>query len=152
MSLKDASDCTRFFHTRILLLRPVLLVLMRTESGRVEDDQTMFRTALLREMSLRMSEACIITAHEMIEFLHQRLDTVYRSACWYMVYCKMCPYRFCCCFPSSSRSGWLTRGNSHFHVGNRPDCRKAVSFLACDERVVTVSGILDQMPGHFGVS
>ncbi|KAK5068330.1 hypothetical protein LTR44_000447 [Exophiala sp. CCFEE 6388] len=84
--LKYGSDRSRFLHMRILLLRPVLLVLMRTESGGVDDDQTIFRTALLRDMSLRMSEACVTTAHDMIDFLHERLDTVYRSACWYMVY------------------------------------------------------------------
>lgn len=89
--LKYDSDWSRFLHMRILLLRPVLLVLMRTESGGVQDDQTIFRTALLRDMSLRMSEACVTTAHDMIDFLRERLDTVYRSACWYMVYCKKCP-------------------------------------------------------------
>ncbi|OQV09315.1 hypothetical protein CLAIMM_13449 [Cladophialophora immunda] len=76
----------RFLHARILLLRPVLLCLMRTEFGRVEDGQTIFRTALLQDMGVQMSKACVATAHEMIEFLHQRLNTVYRSACWYMVY------------------------------------------------------------------
>jgi len=138
----------RFFHTRILLLRPVLLVLMRTESGRVEDDQTMFRTALLREMSLRMSEACIITAHEMIEFLHQRLDTVYRSACWYMVYftftsatvliaAKLCPSLRVTSESSRFQASWTKcQAILEYHKSQSQSASRGQQILrALDDRV-----------------
>ncbi|KIW88170.1 uncharacterized protein Z519_11281 [Cladophialophora bantiana CBS 173.52] len=36
---------------------------MRTEFGRVKDNQTIFRTALLRDMGLRMSETCSSLAY-----------------------------------------------------------------------------------------
>lgn len=76
----------RYLYTRVLLLRPLLLVATKRRS--TVDASALKPTSLDADIVKSCCNLCIKTAQYLIECLHQHLDTTYRSSGWHSVYCK----------------------------------------------------------------
>lgn len=46
-------------------------------------------SSLDEELIQRCCNLCVVTAHRLIETIHQHLDTAYKSSGWHTVYCKL---------------------------------------------------------------
>lgn len=113
--------CHSYLYTRVLLLRPLLLVATKRRSELTA--ATIKPTSLDAEIVKSCCNLCIKTAQYLIECLHQHLDTTYRSSGWHSVYCKLrgslicwqthiltpCSH-FCCGDDSSRRLELSTSG------------------------------------------
>lgn len=77
---------SRFLYIRVLSLRPVLLLATK---------YTLRPTFRVRESSLdrqlieQCCNLCVLTAHRLVEAIHQHLGTAYRSTGWHSVYCTV---------------------------------------------------------------
>ncbi|KAM5353126.1 hypothetical protein ACJZ2D_016988 [Fusarium nematophilum] len=75
----------RVLYARILSLRPMLLV--ETQSSQNQTQHCLSQTAALDDGFFnRCRNLCVDTAHELIETIHQQLETLYRSSGWHSVY------------------------------------------------------------------
>lgn len=83
---------SRFLYVRVLTLRPLLLI--ATRRGRLTTQRILARVnepSLDQELIERCCNLCVLTAHRLIEIIHQHLDTAYKSTGWHSVYCKSSP-------------------------------------------------------------
>ncbi|KAJ4217211.1 hypothetical protein NW759_009158 [Fusarium solani] len=80
---KQILNC-RYLYTRVLLLRPLLLLTTKLPSKFLSST----RSTETVDMSLvrRFCNLCVDTAFQLIENIHHNLDTSYRSSAWHSVY------------------------------------------------------------------
>lgn len=79
----------RFLLTRILLLRPLLL--LSTSSTQLQALGGTGQETLDRDIIYRCCELCVRTACLLVDALHKNLGTLYRSYGWHCVYCRTMP-------------------------------------------------------------
>ncbi|KAG6996506.1 Sorbicillinoid biosynthetic cluster transcription factor 2 [Fusarium oxysporum f. sp. conglutinans] len=75
-----------FLYTRLLLLRPVILSLVRPARSKEPNSTILDQNSFEGELARRMGQLCITTAHDLISVLHQDKDSVYRCSAWWTVY------------------------------------------------------------------
>lgn len=86
-----------YLHTRIILLRPLLLVLFQGDQNDpdsvVKDDS--IKSIMNRAMLNKVSELCIATAQNLVDFIMSRREEKVRAdvlpAWWYCIFCTIYP-------------------------------------------------------------
>jgi hypothetical protein len=83
---------SRFLYTKLLSLRPLLLSATKRErqSPLQSSRSEKLPSSLDAELIRHCCNTCLITAHDLVETIHQHLDTAYKSSGWHSVYCRIC--------------------------------------------------------------
>lgn len=83
--------CSRFLYTRLLSLRPLLLLATKHEpqSSAQPSMTTKLPSSLDEDLIKHCCNMCVTTAHSLIETIHQHLNTAYKSSGWHSVYCML---------------------------------------------------------------
>jgi len=88
ITLKVQLTSIRFLYTRIILLRPLLLMSTQNSLRHEATEPDSLRTITLdRELANQACILCIGNAQELAESLRQNIDTPYRISPWHTVYC-----------------------------------------------------------------
>ena len=89
---RSFTDYLRFLYTRLLSLRPLLLMATRKAARDTLYPSREENLASLDDhLVQRCCFLCVETAHRLIETIHVHLDTTYRSSGWHSVYCMFQP-------------------------------------------------------------
>lgn len=82
---KHISHGKRVLYIRLLLLRPSILI----ETKRMLSNDTLNkRASLLPEAILAdISRLCVSTAHETLEEIHQKINSLHQSSAWHALFC-----------------------------------------------------------------
>ncbi|KAH8685020.1 fungal-specific transcription factor domain-containing protein [Ilyonectria robusta] len=78
-------DC-RFLLTRLLLLRPLLLLTITMDEPKARFPDATGQSMLTNAMIKQCCELCVQTAFRLIDTVYASLRTPYRSSCWHAVY------------------------------------------------------------------
>ncbi|KAH7110674.1 fungal-specific transcription factor domain-containing protein [Dactylonectria macrodidyma] len=85
MLQKHVLDC-RFLLTRLLLLRPLLLLSITMEEPKTHFLDATGQSMLTNAMVKQCCDLCVQTAFRLIDTVYASLRTPYRSSCWHAVY------------------------------------------------------------------
>lgn len=88
LDIDHSIDRVRFLYTRLLSLRPLLLMATKRNPNDTTHLSVPANLSSLDDDLVKSScYLCINTAHHLIETIHQHLDTTYKSSGWHSVYC-----------------------------------------------------------------
>lgn len=79
---------SRFLHTRLLLLRPVLLAYVQKCAVERTNSTSTSISGFDQQFYLYGSNRCIATSHDIISHLHANITSLAQPAPWYVVYCE----------------------------------------------------------------